>query len=78
MLGKMRQEIHTLDIEVEGFRDEGAIPAVFTRIHIHFIFSGKLKKEKVEKAIALSIGKYCSVSKMLEKSVEISSSFDIN
>ena len=77
MLGKMRQELDSLDIEVEGFREEGAVPSVFTKIHVHFILSGKLKEKKVSKAIDLSVGKYCSVSKMLEKSVEISSSFEI-
>lgn len=77
MLKKMRQNLVDLDVEVEGFREEGAIPAVFVRMHIHYILTGDLKKEKVEQAIDMSLGKYCSVSKMLEKSAEITSSYEI-
>lgn len=77
ILDKMRQNLRHLDVQVEGFREEGAIPAVFTKIHIHYILSGDLKKEKVKQAIDMSLGKYCSVSKMLEKAAEITSSYEI-
>ena len=77
ILTKMRQDLQDLDVEVEGFREEGAVPAVFTKIHIHYILSGDLKEEKVKKAIDMSLGKYCSVSKMLEKAAEITSSYEI-
>ncbi len=77
ILEKMRQGLETLDVQVEGFREEGAVPAVFTKIHIHYVLGGKLKEEKVKQAIDMSLGKYCSVSKMLEKAVEITSSYEI-
>ncbi|WP_235298762.1 OsmC family protein [Portibacter marinus] len=77
ILQKMRQNLKNLDVEVEGFREEGAIPAVFTKIHIHYILSGDLKEAKVKEAIDMSLGKYCSVSKMLEKAAEITSSYEI-
>jgi putative redox protein len=77
ILEKMRQKLENLDVEVEGFREEGAVPEVFTKIHIHYLVSGDLKEEKVKKAIDMSLGKYCSVSKMLEKSVEITSSYEL-
>jgi len=77
ILEKMRQGLENLDVQVEGFREEGAVPAVFTKIHIHFIVSGDLKESKVKQAVDMSLGKYCSVSKMLEKSVEITSSYEI-
>lgn len=77
ILTKMRQNLQNLEIEIEGFREEGAIPAIFVKIHIHFILAGNLKEEKVKKAIDMSLGKYCSVSKMLEKAAEITSSFEI-
>ena len=77
ILDKMRQKLEHLDVEVQGFREEGAIPAVFTKIHIHYILSGDLKESKVKSAIDMSLGKYCSVSKMLEKAAEITSSYEI-
>ncbi|MCL4106503.1 UNVERIFIED_CONTAM: hypothetical protein GTU68_030461 [Idotea baltica] len=77
ILDKMRQGLETLDVQVEGFREEGAVPAVFTKIHIHYVLSGDLKEAKVKQAIDMSLGKYCSVSKMLEKAAEITSSYEI-
>lgn len=77
ILDKMRQKLENLDVVVEGSREEGAVPAVFTKIHLHYILSGALKDDKVKKAIDMSLDKYCSVSKMLEKSVEITSSYEI-
>jgi putative redox protein len=77
ILNKMRQNLENLDVEVEGFREEGAVPGVFVKIHIHYIVSGDLKEEKVKQAIDMSLGKYCSVSKMLEKAAEITSSYEI-
>ncbi len=72
MLKKQRLELDDLQIQVEGERAEGAIPAVFTKIHITYEASGAVKREKIEQAIALSIDKYCSVTAMLKNAVEIS------
>ena len=53
-------------------------PKVFTRIHMHFIVSGRrLSAAAVERAIELSHEKYCSASIMLAKTAEITTSFDI-
>jgi putative redox protein len=53
-------------------------PQVFTKVHIEFVFFGNDIPEKdVERAIELSQTKYCSVTKMLEKSVEITHSYKI-
>ena len=53
-------------------------PKVFTRIHMHFIVTGKaVPAAAVERAIALSHEKYCSASIMLGKTAEITTSFDV-
>jgi putative redox protein len=53
-------------------------PMVFTRINIEFIFYGDNIQEKdVERAIELSQTKYCSVTKMLEKEIEINHTYRI-
>ncbi len=53
-------------------------PQVYTKINIEFVFYGKGIQEKdVERAIELSQTKYCSVTQMLNKAVEISHSYKI-
>jgi len=53
-------------------------PKVFTKIHFHFTVRGRnLKSNLVERAIKLSHEKYCSASIMLEKTAELTHSFEI-
>jgi len=53
-------------------------PKVFTRIHLHFVVSGPdLDPRKVERAIALSVDKYCSAIAMLEKMATITHDFEL-
>lgn len=77
ILKKSRQQITDCVAEIEAERAT-TDPKVFTRIHIHFIVSGKnLKAEQVERAVKLSAEKYCSASIMLGKSAEITHDFEI-
>ncbi|MDZ7767246.1 MAG: OsmC family protein [Melioribacteraceae bacterium] len=53
-------------------------PQVFTKIHIEYIFYGKdIKEQDVERAIELSQTKYCGVTIMLKKAMEITHSYKI-
>jgi putative redox protein len=54
------------------------VPAVFTHLHVHYQLEGDLDPDKVRRAIDLSLEKYCSVSRMLEKTADISYSFSVN
>ena len=67
------------DVRVEMNADRAdAVPAVFTRIHLHFVVTGRgVKPALVERAVALSAEKYCSATKMLQASVEITHDFEI-
>ena len=77
ILHKSRQQISDCEVAIEAERAT-EIPRVFVRIHIHFIVSGReLDKTKVSKAVALSADKYCSASRMLEKSATITHDFEI-
>ncbi|MEE9430713.1 MAG: OsmC family protein [Melioribacteraceae bacterium] len=78
ILKKQKENLVDLNIEVTAERDEEKIPAVFKKINVIFHFIGELNKNKVEKAVNLSMGKYCSVSTMLEKTSQIDFSFTIN
>ena len=78
ILNKQKQQIDKFDIYVDAKRREEEIPAVFEKINIHLSLSGNLQKEKVQRAINLSMEKYCSVTAMLRPTVEITTSFVIN
>ena len=70
ILKKQRQHLERLEVDVNAERAD-AVPPVFTKIHLRFRAHGAVDLKKLEKAVALSVEKYCSVSKMLEPTVEI-------
>ena len=77
ILHKSRQQISDCEVEIEAERAQ-TIPKVFTRIHLHFVVSGRaLDATKVSKAVSLSADKYCSASRMLEKTSTITHDFEI-
>lgn len=77
ILNKSRQQIDACSIHIEAKRAD-TIPAVFTEIHLHYkIVGNNLDPGKVGRAVALSMAKYCSVTKMLEPTVRISHAFSI-
>lgn len=79
MLKKGRQDVVSCVAELEAERAD-AVPAVFTKIHLKFIVSGrKLKDAQVKRAVSLSAEKYCSASIMMEKAgVEVNHSYIVN
>ena len=78
MLQKSRQRVVDCRVELEADRAD-AVPAVFTRINMHFVVTGvDLKEKQVQRAVALSAEKYCSASIMLGAGgVEITHSHEI-
>ena len=78
ILQKSRQDVTDCRAEIEAERAD-EVPAVFTRIHLHFVVTGhKLKDNLVKRAVSLSAEKYCSASIMLEKAgVAITHSHEI-
>ena len=77
MLEKGKQDVKDCQMEVTSERAD-AVPAVYTKIHLHFKVTGKdLNEKKVARAVELSADKYCSVSKMLEKTAEMTHSYEI-
>jgi len=77
ILRKGRQDITDCVAQIDAERAP-ADPKVFTRIHVHFVVSGrKLDPKRVEQALKLSAEKYCSASIMLAKTAEITHDFEI-
>ena len=77
ILRKARQAVTDCVVELEAERAE-TDPKVFTRIHAHFIVTGKgLDPQRVEQAIRLSAEKYCSASIMLGATAAITHDFEV-
>ena len=77
ILKKKRVKLEGFEVNLEAERKDEH-PKVFTKIHIEFIFYGKeIREEDVRRAIELSQNKYCPISAMLRKAVEISYSYKI-
>lgn len=62
ILERQRQNLAGLRVDVDG-RQQADPPYAFTDIHLRFTLAGpELTPDKVERAIDLSINKYCSVA----------------
>lgn len=77
ILKKQKQDLKDIKITVTGEREKDAIPSLYTEVHAHFKLFGNLDPDKANKAVALSIEKYCSVSKTLEPKAKITYTIEI-
>lgn len=77
ILKKQKQPLKDVKVTVTGEREKDVVPALYTEVHAHFKLFGTLDKDKVQKAVSLSVDKYCSVAKTLEKSAKVTYSFEI-
>jgi putative redox protein len=77
ILKKQKQPVLDIRVTIDGERAKNEVPSLFTDIHVHFTLAGDLDEEKVKKAVDLSMDKYCSVAKTLEKTATITHSFSI-
>ena len=78
VLRKARQEVRSCRVELTAERAD-AVPAVFTRMNLHFVVTGReLRESHVKRAVQLSAEKYCSASIMLGAAgVEVTHSYAI-
>ena len=78
ILKKSRQQVTNCEAVLQAERAD-AVPAVFTKIHVHFIVTGTdLKDVQVKRAVELSAEKYCSASIMLQAAgVVITHSYEL-
>ncbi len=77
ILKKQRQNVLDCVAQLQAERADSD-PKIFTKIHIHFVVTGKgLKAEQVKRAIELSADKYCSASLMLKPKVAITHDYEI-
>ena len=76
ILRKGRHQLTALKVTFRGFRAEKP-PRRFTAINLHFAIGGSVPTEAVERAIALSREKYCSVWHSFRQDIELSIDFQI-
>lgn len=77
ILRKQREPLSDLKITVTGEREAGAVPSLYKEVHAHFRLFGNINHEKAGKAVSLSVDKYCSVAKTLEKTARVTYSFEV-
>jgi putative redox protein len=77
ILQKSRQDVTDCQVELTAERADDH-PKVFTKIHFHFVVTGRnLKPEVVERAINLSAEKYCSATIILAKTAAVTHDYEI-
>jgi putative redox protein len=77
ILRRGRENVTDCVVELDAQRAE-TDPKVFTKIAMHYIVTGRaLDRKKVERAVSLSAGKYCSASAIIAKTAQIEHTIDI-
>ncbi len=78
ILKKQKQVIESFEIEVDGEREKTGDVSLFRKIVLHFKIKGDIDKDKAERAVQLSVDKYCSVAKTLEPTAKITYKVTVN
>jgi putative redox protein len=77
ILEKGRQKLSDAWIEIGGQRRED-MPKYYTHIEMHFVAKGTaIREAAVERAIELTLEKYCSASAQMAALAEIRTSYEI-
>lgn len=77
ILRKKRQNVTAFEINIKGEKRDD-YPKTYKEVHIEYIIKGKnIEKAAVERAIELSLTKYCSVGATLAKAGTITHSYKI-
>ena len=77
ILKKMRVDVESFNVKVEGDLTE-EFPKHFFKMHVIYEFTGKdLPMDKLKKAIELSEERYCGVSAVYKKTMEITSEIKV-
>jgi putative redox protein len=78
ILQKKRIDVRSFEINITAEMTDDH-PKVYNSMKIEYVFKGKgIKDSDVERAIEFSQTKYCGVTKMYEKAMEITHSFTIH
>ena len=67
ILKKQKQDIKGFSISVDGEREHGKEPSLWTDVQIIFDLTGEIEPAKAFRAVELSMNKYCSVAETLRR-----------
>lgn len=67
ILKKQRQDVESFKIKIEGDREQGVEPSLWTTVNLIFELRGDIDPEKANRACQLSLEKYCSVAETLRR-----------
>jgi putative redox protein len=77
ILRKKKQQVSGLAINVQGEKSD-TVPRIYKKVHIEYVIKGKgVEKAAVERAIDLSLEKYCSVGATLARTGTITHTYKI-
>jgi len=79
ILGKRKQRLRSLKVQVTGKRPLHGHPKPFTEIHLNYLLAGEgLERKFVEEAVGDSINKFCSVAATVSGKAKLSYSYKIS
>jgi len=77
ILRKKKQDVTNFEMNVNGEAPD-THPRSFTDIHIEYVVTGRnISEDAVQRAIELSLGKYCMVGTTIGKGAKITHSFKV-
>lgn len=77
ILKKMKQDLQDIEVEISGERPVEGDVKPFEKIHLDFKLFGNIELAKAQRAVSLSVEKYCSVLEMLKSTASVSHSLEI-
>lgn len=77
VLTKQKEPLNDIKITINATRKDEEMPPIFDVIDIKFELFGDLNVQKVERALAMTFDKYCSVSNILGRSATINFTYEI-
>ena len=77
IIDKNRKHLTHYELSMEGIRAE-THPKIFREIHFDAVAEGDPTPEQFKRAMELSLGKYCSVSLSLDRSIRFFAKFTLN
>jgi len=67
ILNKQKQEIRDYKMVINGHREPGKEPSLWKDVTVEFHLYGAIDKDKAQRAVDLSMEKYCSVAETLRR-----------
>lgn len=78
ILRKSKCRVESFHIRVTGKRERGAVPSPYLGFHLHFDLTGDVHTRRLDRAVRLSVEKYCSAAATLRYSGPITASYSVN